>query len=75
MKTQLKAISDNNKLALEQTKEAWKDDRERDKLARESALKEREIEAEFAVEIEDLKLKQAIAADRTAQTPNETTEE
>ncbi len=75
MKTQLKAISDNNKLALEQTKEAWKDDRERDKLARESALKEREIEAELAVEIEDLKRKRAIAADRTAQTPNETTEE
>ena len=71
MKVQVRAIEAKQKMELEQLKAAWEDDFKRDKLARDSALKEREIEAEWEVNIEDAKLKRDIQADRTAQSTNE----
>ena len=52
------------KLELEKWKAQMEDDRERDKIAREAALKEYELELKHAVEIEDARLKAKIAADR-----------
>ena len=71
MKAQLRAIEVKGKNDLEQLKAAWEDDFKRDKLARDSTLKEAEIEAEFQVKIQDLEIKRKIQEDRNAQTPNE----
>jgi hypothetical protein len=71
LKAQLRAIEVQRKIELEQQKAAWKDDYDRDKLARETALKEAEIEAEFAVRVEDAILKAKIQQDRVAQSVNE----
>ena len=70
-KVQTRAIADDRKNQLEQQKAAWDDDFKRDKLARETALREREIEAEFEMKIEDAKLKRDIQADRNAQSTSE----
>lgn len=70
-KVQTRAIADNQKIELAQQKAAWEDDFKRDQLARETALREQEIEAEFQKNIEDVELKRTIQADRNAQTPNE----
>ena len=71
VKVQTRAIADDKKNQLEQQKAAWEDDFKRDKLARDSALKEAEIEAEFQKNIDDVALKRQIQADRIAQTTNE----
>lgn len=54
------------KLQLEQQKEVWKDDRERDKLARETALKEAELELKHSAEITDSQLRAQVERDRAA---------
>lgn len=71
MKVRVRAIEAKQKMELEQLKAAWEDDFKRDKLARDSALKEAEIEAEFNKNIDDAALKRQIQADRTAQSTNE----
>ena len=65
-KAQMQAQFDAQKLQLEHMKIQLQDDRERDKLARESALKEYEIELKHQAEIEDSQLKAKVAADRAA---------
>jgi len=57
---------DREKLELERWKIQLQDDREREKIARDAALKEYELELKHGVEIEDLKLKAKIQADRAA---------
>lgn len=71
VKVQTRAIADDKKNQLEQQKAAWEDDFKRDKLARDSALKEAEIEAEFQKNIDDAALQRRIQADRIAQSANE----
>ena len=73
LKVQMRAMEARDKLALDQQKAVWDDDFKRDKLARDSALKEVEIEAEFQTTIADLELKLKIAEDRLIQQVNETT--
>ena len=70
-KMQLRAIEVKAKNDLDQLKAAWEDDFKRDKLARDSTLKEAEIEAEFQVKLADLEIKRKVQADRVAQVPNE----
>lgn len=66
MKVQAQIQMDQMKMQLEQWKAQMQDDRERDKLARESVLKERELEAKHAVDIHDAELKAQVARDRAA---------
>lgn len=83
MKAQHDAEMAERKLALEEKKLLLEDDRERDKIARESALKERELELKHAVEIHDAQLQAQVARDRAAmdadvkreQTANQPTEQ
>lgn len=65
-KVQMEMQMKQMELALKREEMVLKDDRERDKLARESALKEQEIEAEFNFNIEDAKLRAAVERDRAA---------
>ena len=74
LKVQMRAMEAREKLALDQQKAVWDDDFKRDKLARDSALKEAEIEAEFQTTIADLELKLRIAEDRLVQQVNESEE-
>jgi hypothetical protein len=64
MRVQAEIQLDQMKFELEQWKAQRQDDRERDKLARESALKEFEIELKHKAEIIDAELKAKVAADR-----------
>lgn len=66
MKAQASAQEGAQKLSLQQQEMYLKDDRERDKIARDAALREREIEMKYQVEIEDARLARAIEADRAA---------
>jgi hypothetical protein len=68
---QIEQVKAQNQMQLEQAKlqlETWKatmeDDRERDKLARDAALREKELELKYAVDIQDSVMKAAVAADR-----------
>lgn len=70
-KIQLEDRIKQGELAQKAAAALAEDDFKRDKLARDAALKEREIEAEFQVEIEDKKLQQQIAAQRITQIPRE----
>ena len=54
------------KLDLEMQIAIWKNDYDRDKLAREMALKENEVELKFHAEIEDSRLAAKVQADRVA---------
>lgn len=63
-KAAMQAQMDQAKLVLDRLKIQLQDDRERDKIARESVLKEREIEAKFAVDIKDAELKAQVATNR-----------
>jgi hypothetical protein len=50
-------------------------DLERDRMAREFALKEAELELKHAAEIEDMKLRNAIERDRMVMERNESAKE
>jgi len=63
-KAQAEAANDQAKLQLETQKAYLEDDRQRDKVAREMALKEHEIEAKYAIEIDDRQIKNKIERDR-----------
>lgn len=65
-KAEVQAQTAMMKLQLEQMKITLQDDRERDKMAREMALREREIELKHQVEIRDGELKAQVARDRAA---------
>lgn len=65
-KLMLQAQQAQAELQLKAQAEAMKDDRERDKMAREFALKEFELELKHQAEIEDANLKAKVAADRAA---------
>jgi hypothetical protein len=65
-KLQLQAQKDQAELELKRQEMMLKDDRERDKNARQAALQERQIEAQYNVNIHDAELKAQIAADRAA---------
>jgi hypothetical protein len=67
MRAQTEAQMEAMKFQLEQWKAQMQEDRERDKLARDTVLREREIEAKHAVEIEDTRLRAQIEADRVRQ--------
>lgn len=66
MKAEGQMAMDIQKFELEKWKAQMEDDRERDKLARDSALKERELELKHGVEIQDAAMKAAVALDRAA---------
>lgn len=65
-RVQQAALMEERKFELEQWKAQREDDRQREKIARDAALKEYELELKHAVEIEDVKLKAKVAADRAA---------
>jgi hypothetical protein len=63
---ELQREKDANDLAIRRQEMLLKDDRERDRLARESALKERELELKHQAEIVDAELQAQVARDRAA---------
>jgi hypothetical protein len=65
-KVELQREKDANDLAIRRQEMLLKDDRERDRLARESALKERELELKHQAEIVDAELQAQVARDRAA---------
>lgn len=66
MKAQTSAQVELMKLELEKYKVELQDDREREKMVRDAALREYEIEAKYGSEIVDSELKAKVAADRAA---------
>jgi len=66
-KNQLQAQMDQVKLQQERWKIQLEDERERDKMAQDMALKEREIEAKHAADIRDAELKAQVQAYRANQ--------
>jgi hypothetical protein len=66
MKAQTQMQVEAEKLRLREMEIMLQDDRERDRTARETALKEREIEAKFNVQIRDAELKAQVEQDRMA---------
>ena len=64
MKAEAEAAAAQAKIEIERMKVLLQDDRERDRTAREMALKEREIEAKYQMEINDSVLQAAVAHDR-----------
>ena len=64
MKVQMQAQMDQQKMQLERWKVSMEDDRARDKQAKDSVLKEREIELKHQAEINDAELKAQVARDR-----------
>lgn len=66
-KAEFKALTDQARLELEREKLRLEDDRERDKLARETALRELELEMKHAMEIRDRELQEKVIQDRQAQ--------
>lgn len=66
MKAQAEMAIKQQEFALKQWEATMQDDRERDKNARDAALKERELELKFQAEIHDNELKAQVAADRAA---------
>lgn len=67
MKAATEAALAEKKYQLEVWKAQREDDRERDKLSRDTVLKEREMELKYQAEIEDSQLKAQIAKDRADQ--------
>lgn len=67
MKAQFQAQLDMQKLELDKWKAQREDDRERDKIARDFALREMEIEHDHAATLHKHDLNAAVAADRAAQ--------
>lgn len=65
LKVQLQAQEAQSKMELERYKVELQDARERDKAAREFALKEYEIELKYQSEIDDRKLQAKIAQAKT----------
>lgn len=63
-KVQIDAMVKQQEVELARWKAEREDDRERDKIARDAVLKEREIEAKNAVEIRDAELRAQIERDR-----------
>ena len=62
----VQAQNDQAKLELAREKMVLEDDRERDKIARDTVLKEHELELKYNAEIEDTHLRAAVARDRVA---------
>lgn len=71
LKAQLQSIKDRQDLELKELEIRLKDDRERDKLAREFTLKERELELKHQADIKDAELRAQVASDRKAQSTQE----
>lgn len=64
LKVQMQAMVEQQKLELERWKALIQDDRERDKMARDAALKEFEIERKYQAKIDDANLRAKVAQDR-----------
>ena len=65
-KVEARSAMDRAKIELDRWRAMIDDDRERDRTAREMALREREIEAKHAVDIRDAELSAQVARDRAA---------
>lgn len=63
-KAMASAAIDAEKLDLEKLKLELQDDRERDKMAQDAVLKEREIETKFRVDLKDLEIRKQVAERR-----------
>ena len=63
-KVQMQAQLDQQKMELDRWKAAMEDDRARDKLARDSALKERELEMKHQAQINDQELRAQVDRER-----------
>jgi hypothetical protein len=64
MKIQLQMQMDQQKLEMENLKVQLQDDRERDKLARDTELKREELELKYNTQIEESRMRAAIESDR-----------
>lgn len=67
MKLQMQTIAEQNQKDVEIFKAQLQDERERDKMAQDAVLKEREIEARYAVDVQDIELKRQIAERKRGQ--------
>jgi hypothetical protein len=65
MKLQMQALKDSQQAQLKEFEIRQKDDLERDKLARETVLKEHELEVKYGVAIADSQLRAQVAHERT----------
>lgn len=65
-KAQQSAQVDSARLVMDRLRLAMDDDRERDRIARDMALRERELELTHRAEINDAELRAAVARDRAA---------
>ena len=66
MKAQSELAMQQQKLELEKWKATMEDDRERDRIAREAAIKAREIELKYHTTIHEAELKAQVDRDRHA---------
>jgi len=65
-KVEVQMQKDQAELAFKREEMVLKDDRERDKLARDSALKELELETKYRVQLSDSHLRATVIADRAS---------